>query len=178
MQTSWMLLQLLVHSRLLTSVLKTRVREGLVISFSLWLLIVTSHPSMVNAQSPALHPYGTVGAEVFVNTMRAYGNLPVAGEREPIRTVVVPATAYTSDPDETDDTPFITASGTTVRRGVIATNFLKIGTRVRIPDFYGDEVFVVEDRMNARYDKRIDIWMEEKQEARQFGIRQVRLEIF
>ena len=38
-------------------------------------------------------------------------------------------TAYSSTPEETDDTPFVTASGTSVRDGVIATNFLEFGTK-------------------------------------------------
>ena len=43
---------------------------------------------------------------------------------------------------------------------------------------YGDEIFIVEDRMNARYRKRIDIWMEEKGDARAFGIQEVIIEVF
>jgi 3D (Asp-Asp-Asp) domain-containing protein len=121
-------------------------------------------------------------AELYLDYMqnfsRDFGVLPESEEREPSHTITVPATAYTSDPAETDSTPFITASGTRVRRGVVAANFLPIGTRVRIPEIYGDEVFVVEDRMNKRYNKRIDIWMEEKSDAREFGIKKIELEIF
>jgi 3D (Asp-Asp-Asp) domain-containing protein len=91
--------------------------------------------------------------------------------------VRVPVTAYSSTPDQTDDTPFITASGTHVRWGIVAANFLPIGTRVRLPDHFGDQVFVVEDRMNARYDKHMDIWMETKTEARTWGIRRVTIEV-
>ena len=36
-------------------------------------------------------------------------------------------TAYSSSVDETDDTPFITASGKHVRDGIVATNFLPFG---------------------------------------------------
>jgi 3D (Asp-Asp-Asp) domain-containing protein len=42
---------------------------------------------------------------------------------------------------------------------------------VQIPELYGDKVFVVRDRMNSRYYNRADIWMETKEEARQFGIK-------
>src|SRR3989344_3213041 len=65
--------------------------------------------------------------------------------------MILAATAYSSTPDQTDDTPFITAKGTTVRDGIIAANFLPFGTRIKIPDIYGDKIFVVEDRMNRRY---------------------------
>ena len=40
-----------------------------------------------------------------------------------LRTRRVVATAYSSTPDQTDSTPFTTASGTQVRDGIIAANF-------------------------------------------------------
>lgn len=90
----------------------------------------------------------------------------------------VPVTAYSSTPDQTDDTPFTTASGTHVRDGVFAANFLPIGTRVKIPEIYGDKIFIVEDRMNARYHIHGDIWMETRQEAKTWGIKYVTLEVY
>lgn len=78
-------------------------------------------------------------------------------------------TAYSSSPDETDDDPFITASGKEVWDGVIASNFLTLGTKVRIPKIFGDKVFVVEDRMNPRMTNVVDVWMPSKDEAKQFG---------
>lgn len=89
----------------------------------------------------------------------------------------VMATAYSSTPDQTDDTPFITASGTTVRDGIIATNFLPFGTLIRIPHLFGDKIFVVEDRMNRRYATRVDIWFPERELAKIFGIRKVVIEV-
>ena len=112
------------------------------------------------------------------NKMRDFGSLPGAGSREPTRVMSVSVTAYTSDPWETDSTPTVTASGTQVRHGVIAANFLPKGTFVRIPDVYGDDIFVVEDRMNKRYNEKVDIWMEDKIEARQFGLQYLEIEIF
>ena len=97
------------------------------------------------------------------------------------KTVVI--TAYSSTPDQTDDTPFITASGTHVRDGVIAANFLKFGTIVMIPDLFGDKKFVVEDRMNARYNPEnsgnyyIDIWFPDRASARRFGLRKTEIVI-
>jgi len=92
-------------------------------------------------------------------------------------TYIVSATAYSSTVDQCDSTPFITASGQHVRDGIIATNFLPFGTKVRIPDIYGDKVFEVQDRMNARYNTRIDIWMGSRNEAMQFGLKQVKVEV-
>lgn len=94
-----------------------------------------------------------------------------------VKTYTVRATGYSSTPDQTDDTPFITASGSTVRDGIVAANFLPFGTKVRIPDVYGDKVFVVEDRMNRRYWMNIDIWFPERGLALQFGSQNVLIEI-
>lgn len=85
-------------------------------------------------------------------------------------------TAYSSTPDQTDSTPFITASGSHVRDGIVAANFLRFGTKVRFPTLYGDKIFIVEDRMNSRYEYRLDIWMETREEAKQFGIKAVPIE--
>ncbi len=78
-------------------------------------------------------------------------------------------TAYSSSPEETDDTPFITASGKEVRDGIVASNFLTMGTKVRIPAIFGNKVFVVEDRMHPRMTNVVDVWMPSKNEAKQFG---------
>jgi len=90
-------------------------------------------------------------------------------------------TAYNSDPAQTDDTPCITANGFDVcehwQEDTIAANFLKFGTKVRIPELYGDRIFVVRDRMNKRYTSRIDIWMKDKTDARNFGVKVAKIEV-
>ncbi|MBI4134879.1 MAG: 3D domain-containing protein [Candidatus Sungbacteria bacterium] len=86
-------------------------------------------------------------------------------------------TAYSSSHDETDDTPDVTASGTKTRPGVVAANFLPFGTKVRIPQLFGDRVFTVEDRMHSRFQDRLDIWFPTKQEARRFGLQFTEVEI-
>ncbi len=88
-------------------------------------------------------------------------------------------TAYSSSPDETDDTPFVTASGSTVRDGVAAANFLPIGSKFRIPKMFGDKIFTVEDRMNPRYDgvQIVDVWMGSKEQAIDFGKRPLKIEL-
>lgn len=92
-------------------------------------------------------------------------------------TIEVPITAYSSSVDETDDTPFITASGSYTADGVAAANFLPFGTKFRIPKIFGDKVFVVEDRMHRSYNYRIDIWFPSKEEAIQFGYQFTEVEI-
>lgn len=89
-----------------------------------------------------------------------------------IKTIKAVLTAYSSTPDQTDDTPFITASGKYVRDGIIANNMLPLGTKVQIPGLFGDKVFVVEDRMNKRMGShRFDIWLPERQLALNFGVK-------
>jgi len=95
----------------------------------------------------------------------------------PKKTYIVATTGYSSTPEQTDRTPFITAAGTHVRDGVIAANFLPFGTIVKIPELFGDKTFIVEDRMNSRYWFNVDIWFSEKDLAEEFGIKVVKIEI-
>lgn len=93
------------------------------------------------------------------------------------KSYVVVASAYSSTIDQTDSTPFITAHGTHVRDGIMATNFLPFGTIVRIPDVFGEKTFVVEDRMHTRFSDRVDIWFPTRAEALEFGLQRVTIEI-
>ncbi len=86
-------------------------------------------------------------------------------------------TAYSSSPDETDSSPYITASGDWVQDGIIATNFLSFGTRVRIPELFGDKVFTVQDRMHPRNKYHIDIWFPSRAEALEFGAHYTYIEL-
>jgi len=86
-------------------------------------------------------------------------------------------TAYSSTPEETDSSPFITASGKLVREGIIAANFLPMGTKVRIPELFGNQIFVVEDRMHPRKKKNVDIWFATKKEALNFGAKKSFIEV-
>lgn len=91
--------------------------------------------------------------------------------------MTVRATAYSSTPDQTDSTPFVTAMGTQVRDGIIAANFLPFGTKIRIPRIYGAKIFVVEDRMNRRYWHVVDVWFPDRASAMEFGNRTIEIEI-
>lgn len=120
--------------------------------------------------------------EQMKNETRPYGRLPASSDAAPRRTYTIPVTAYTSEVAQTDDTPCITASGLDVCErdieNVVAANFLPLGTRVRMPEMYGDRVFYVEDRMNARYFYKMDVWMKEKAAAKEFGVKYVTIEVF
>lgn len=90
-------------------------------------------------------------------------------------------TAYNSEPGQTDNSPCITANGYNVcESGVedtIAANFLKFGTKVQIPELFGDRIFVVRDRMNKKHPNRVDIWMVDKSDAIHFGVKVAKIQV-
>ena|SRR3990167_3858699 len=95
---------------------------------------------------------------------------------EPVEIVKAEVSAYTSSVDETDDEPFITASGSVVRKGIVACpHRLEFGTKVEIKG----KVYVCEDRMNRRYrdQENYDIWMTHKELAYEFGRQQLEVKI-
>lgn len=89
--------------------------------------------------------------------------------------MTVTLTAYSSTPDQTDDTPFIAASGKHVYDGMVAANFLPFGAKIQIPKLFGDKIFTVDDRMNRRYQDRLDIWFPDRISALKFGIKQAEI---
>ncbi len=93
------------------------------------------------------------------------------------RTMTVETSAYTSREIETDSTPFIMADNTHVYWGAVASNRLPFGTQFRIPDYFGDKIFTVHDRTAKKYEHRIDIWHADLNEAYQWGVRNVKIEI-
>jgi len=95
-----------------------------------------------------------------------------------VKTIKVVVTAYSSTPDQTDDTPFTTASGKSVGDGIVANNMLPFGTKIRIPCIYGDKIFIVEDRMNKnKSNYHIDLWMPSRSSALTFGVKTAEIEI-
>lgn len=102
------------------------------------------------------------------------------------RSVVLKSTAYNSLAAQTDSNPYITATGTRTRPGVVALSrdMLRIfpyGTRLRIEPLNGSypyltgRTFIVEDTMHARKTNQVDIWMPTRQQAMQWGVRSVRV---
>ncbi len=116
------------------------------------------------------------------NQTKPFGKLTLSQNAEPRRMFKIPVTAYSSDIGQTDSTPCITASGMDVcarnAENIVAANFLPLGTRVRIPELYGNRVFYVEDRMNERYNQHMDVWMKQKTDAKQFGVKYTTVEVF
>ena len=96
--------------------------------------------------------------------------------------LVVMATAYNSVPEQTNAQPNLAAWGDSLEPGmrVIAVSRdlialgLDHGTRVSIEGLPGE--YRVLDKMNRRWEKRIDIYMgNDVQAAHAWGVRQVRI---
>jgi 3D (Asp-Asp-Asp) domain-containing protein len=116
-------------------------------------------------------------ATIQDNSLLAIAN-PSNPEPEVAHKLNVVVTAYSSTPWETWGDPFITAAGTGVREGIIANNLLPFGTKVRLPEIYGDKIFVVEDRMNSRIGYyHVDIWLPSYGEALNFGAKRTYIEV-
>lgn len=122
------------------------------------------------ALSSVLSSQALSTSSLQVKSIEAVAQKP-AEQTPEVKSKKVTLTAYSSTVDQTDDTPFIAASGKHVYDGMIAANFLPFGTKVKIPELFGDKVFTVHDRMNRRYTERVDIWFAERQDALNFGIR-------
>ena len=109
------------------------------------------------------------------------------------------ATAYNSLTAQTDSTPFITSTGAKTRFGIVAVSrdmldesLLPYGSLVRIKDLghyktgrtagsYNDllssEIFIVEDTMHPRKRKQMDVWFPTYNQAKQWGVRQIEVEV-
>lgn len=102
-------------------------------------------------------------------------------ENKVVKIYTLTITAYSSTVDQCDGTPCITANGFDLcahnQEDVIAANFLPFGTRVRIPEYFGDRIFTVQDSMNARYYHRADVWLKSRQAAQEFGLVYTTLEV-
>lgn len=99
-----------------------------------------------------------------------------------IKTIHIYVTAYSSTPGQTDDTPCIAASGYDLckhnKENVVACNFLPFGTKVKFPELDPNKTYTVVDRMHERFNSRMDIWMTEKDKAKQFGVKYLKVEIY
>jgi 3D (Asp-Asp-Asp) domain-containing protein len=112
-------------------------------------------------------------------------------------TLVAKSTAYNSIPNQTDSTPFVTATGARTRFGVVALSRdllrrIPYGSIVRIEDMgswangrgrgaYNRMLsgvnFIVEDTMHPRKRNTVDVWMPTRRAAIQWGARQIRVTV-
>jgi len=116
-------------------------------------------------------------AMIGENSLLAISN-PSEPESQVAQKIKVVITAYSSSPWETDGDPYLTAAGTWVREGIVANNLLPFGTKIKIPEIYGDKVFVVEDRMHWKKGYyHVDIWFASYGEAKNFGAKRTFIEV-
>lgn len=117
--------------------------------------------------------------------------------REPALRLRLVSTAYNSEAAQTDATPFVTATGSRARMGVVAVSRdllrgpLPYGSRVRIvaagplaansgrcqPEVWRGRVFTVEDTMHPRKRGQIDIWLPDRRKALEWGRCRVLVEV-
>ncbi|MFA6306515.1 MAG: hypothetical protein WCV70_01320 [Patescibacteria group bacterium] len=122
-----------------------------------------------------------INQDVAVNIMEFNGKLPESRGADIDFSRHVTITAYNSEAGQTDNSPCITANGFNVCdygvEDTIAANFLPFGSKVKIPELFGDRVFVVRDRMNKRFSNRVDVWMIERPDAVKFGVKMAKIEV-
>lgn len=114
-------------------------------------------------------------------------------------TATLRATGYNSHVNQTDSTPFITATGARTRFGIVAVSRdllgsdLPYGSLVRLRDlgsYYTgrgagafqhllDEqgLFIVEDTMHARKTQQLDVWFPDYSTAINWGVRRIEVEL-
>lgn len=139
-----------------------------------------SNTALIFDLDPALEGVAVVGidaypqAKTFARALQEEA-LQVRSSLTAGSKIHVLATAYSSTRDQTDGNPFVTANGERVGPGTMAANFLPMGTTVKI----GDNTYVINDRMNARYNNKyvVDIWKPSRAEAMQHGARIMEMEV-
>ena len=119
---------------------------------------------------------------------------PTANPRYTLR-----ATGYNSAVNQTDSTPFITATGARTAFGIVAVSRdllgdeFPYGSLVRLRDlgsYYTGRgagafqtlldqqgLFIVEDTMHARKTQQVDVWFPEYATAVQWGVRHIEVEL-
>lgn len=113
----------------------------------------------------------------FIASGNYIARINVSSAAPRTRGKVVIVTAYSSTPDQTDSSPFITANGTFVHDGIVAANFLPFGAKIRFPEYSGDKIFTVADRMAKKHNDKIDIWMTSRGAAINFGVKKLAYEV-
>ncbi|MCA9756366.1 MAG: 3D domain-containing protein [Candidatus Eisenbacteria bacterium] len=97
----------------------------------------------------------------------------------------VSVTGYSSRMEETDSTPFITAINTITAPGVLAVSRDMLRTFTPGAPFdFGDRVLIsgvgvyqIEDTMNPRWTRRVDVWFPSTEEALAWGRRETYMAI-
>ena len=155
--------------------MNTSLKYYIILGF---ILVLISFVSVNSCLAPETIPTQAPDKEKLSGLLMVEGNSllsfhdPSEIEPQQYRKIKMVITAYSSTVCQTDDTPYITASGARVRKGIVANNKLAFGTKIQIPEIYGDKIFTVKDRLHPRKGHyHIDIWFPSKQEAINFGVK-------
>ncbi len=114
-------------------------------------------------------------------------------------TFVLRATGYNSLSNQTDSTPFVTATGARTRFGIVAVSrdllgdAIPYGSLIRLKDlgsYYtgrgagafqhlldSQGLFIVEDTMHSRKSQQMDVWFPEYSTAISWGVRRIEVEV-
>jgi 3D (Asp-Asp-Asp) domain-containing protein len=194
-QSDWSFMS---RAGLFGSGLSGRVLAVLMVVFAAVLPVALAAPSLPSSTLAAQAVRSALAVKSATATSRASGaaatrargvNTATAASvpRSTGRSALVHSTAYNSTPGQTDSTPYITATGTRVRSGVVALSRdllgrFPYGTRISIEDMSGryssalrGRVFIVEDTMHPRIANTVDVWMGSRGEAMAWGARTIRI---
>lgn len=137
--------------------------------------------SDISQEKGLISSQSEVSEDISINIMEFNDKLPESAGAAIDFSKHVTITAYNSEVGQTDNSPCITANGFDVCdygvEDTIAANFLPFGSKVKIPELFGDRVFVVRDRMNKRFSNRVDVWMIERPAAVKFGVKVAKIEV-
>ncbi|NOR57506.1 MAG: hypothetical protein GQ474_03180 [Sulfurimonas sp.] len=129
--------------------------------------------SKISEKAESYDFYQNTPEKEYFNTIKDVRDREIADLLSKGSIMYMTVTAYNSEVAQCDSTPCITADGFNLcehnQEDVIATNILPFGTKVMFPELFGDRVFTVHDRMNAKYSYRADVWMRDHGDAIQFG---------
>jgi 3D (Asp-Asp-Asp) domain-containing protein len=92
----------------------------------------------------------------------------------PVLLIKAKVTAYNSDPAQTDNTPHIAAWNNKVYPGMVAVSrdLEKLGLGRGVPVYIDGERYTIDDRMHERKRVQFDIWMENKEDAKRWGVQE------
>ncbi len=164
------------------SLKRWRARRKLFSFIALIGLVSLIYPQMTDAREMNIEKIKSEttdkNATLADNQLIIIERLPEITSRPAKKSICLTVTAYSSSPDETQGDPFITASGTRTHHGTVAYNHLPFGTKIRFPEMFGDMVFTVEDRLpsGASY-YHADMWKSNKAEAKQWGVKILKMEV-
>lgn len=143
-----------------------------------------SHKDQVEAIYQTLEKQGFVRMQNWGSEWRATPAAMQTTNKRYFNSLRVTATAYTSHVDQTDSTPNIAAWGDRLEPGMkaiaVSRDLLKVyglkpRQKVRIKGLQGE--YVVLDKMNKRWRKKIDIYMGlNKRNAFKWGHRKVEIQ--